>query len=198
MQKWLSGAREAVSLLYADERVWAIFAQRADRMAPLLGGSSVLRTSIPLPPDIGPQSEALIRELSLEGYSEVEFRRDCDGTPFLMEINPRLSASVEIAVRAGVNFPVLLYDWAAGRPLRSVSGYRYGIRMRWLGGDLRWLRAAWRDPQHLDSPGRRDALGTFIADFARPAGYDYVDLRDPRPAFVASWRAVGSAVARWR
>ena len=50
VQEWLPGAREAVSFIYADGRFWARFAQRADRMYPPLGGSSVLRVSIPLPP----------------------------------------------------------------------------------------------------------------------------------------------------
>jgi hypothetical protein len=59
----------------------------------------------------GEQAERLIREIDLEGYSEVEFRRDGNDIPYLMEINPRLSASVEIAVRCGVDFPHLLYQW---------------------------------------------------------------------------------------
>src|SRR6185437_14305373 len=51
-----------------------------------------------------------------EGYSEVEFRYSASGVPYLMEVNPRLSASVEVAVRAGVDFPRLLYQWARGSP----------------------------------------------------------------------------------
>ena len=142
VQQWLPGAREAVNLFFARGRVWARFAQRADRTTPPLGGNSVLRVSIPLPPDITAAAERLVAEIGLEGYAEVEFRRDTRGLPVLMEINPRLSASVEIAVRAGVHFPSLLYDWARGAPLEPVEGYRTGIRMRWLGGDLEWLASA--------------------------------------------------------
>jgi hypothetical protein len=46
-----------------------------------------------------------------------------------MEINPRLSASVEVAVRAGVDFPYLLYQWANGDPIDHVEYYRVG---RWM------------------------------------------------------------------
>ena len=60
-------------------------------------------------------AERLIEACDLDGYSEIEFRRDAQGRPRLMEINPRLSASVEIAVRARVDFPMLLYGWAVGR-----------------------------------------------------------------------------------
>lgn len=66
--------------------------------------------------------ERLVTELDLDGYSEVEFRRDREGNAVLMEINPRLSASVEVAVRAGVPFSRLLYAWAAGEPSsRSIA-----------------------------------------------------------------------------
>ena len=103
LQQLLTGRREAVSFLYADGEVYARFAQWAKRTSPPLGGNSVLRQSIAIPADIGGDAESLVREINLEGYSEVEFRRDAAGVPYLMEINPRLSASVEVAVRAGVD-----------------------------------------------------------------------------------------------
>ncbi len=109
LQEWLPGDREAISFMCAHDRIWARFAQRADRTLPPLGGNSILRESIPLPPDVTPAAEQLVLEIGLDGYSEVEFRRGADGRAALMEINPRLSASVEIAVRAGVPFPRLLH-----------------------------------------------------------------------------------------
>ncbi len=185
VQEWLPGAREAVSLVYARGQVLARFAQQALRMYPPLGGSSVLRESIRLPPDADAAAERLVTELDLEGYSEVEFRRDRQGRAVLMEINPRLSASVEIAVRSGVPFPRLVYAWAAGERIEPSNGYRVGMRMRWLGGDLSWLESAMRERGHPDLPGRTRALASFAADTLRPAGYDYWDTRDPRPALVA-------------
>lgn len=186
LQEWLPGDREALSFLYARGRMWARFAQRADRTFPPLGGSSVLRESIPLPEDVAPAAERLVMELGLDGYSEVEFRRDADGRPALMEINPRLSASVEIAVRCGVPFPRLLHEWASGGSLQEVSGYRAGLRMRWLGGDLSWLKSVLAQRSGPDVPSRARALAAFAADFARPMSYDYVDRRDPRPALTAA------------
>ncbi len=190
VQQWLPGEREAISLFYARGRIWARFAQRTTRTAPPLGGSSVLRESIPLPDDIARDAERLVRELDLEGYSEVEFRRDADGHAALMEINPRLSASVEVAVRAGVPFPRLLYDWASGGRLHEQVGYRTGVHMRWLGGDLSWLKNVLVNQGHPDAPPRGRAVGIFLGDFLRPMSYDYVDLRDPRPALEAGAEAM--------
>src|SRR5207247_3459127 len=94
-QQFLSGRREAVSFMYCNGESYARFAQWAKLTQPPLGGTSVLQQSITVPEDIGEQAERLVREIDLEGYSEVEFRRDSIGKPYLMEINPRLSASVE-------------------------------------------------------------------------------------------------------
>jgi predicted ATP-grasp superfamily ATP-dependent carboligase len=196
LQQWLRGSREAVSLLCLNGKVCARFAQVARRMLPPLGGSSVVRESIPLPPDLTDAAEALARAAGLDGYSEVEFRRDTDGSAFLMEVNPRLSASVELAVRAGVDFPALLYSWATGRLLPTAPKYRAGVKMRWLGGDIQWLR------QTLEQRGRPDvlpagqALRTFAGDFFVPHAYDYVTWTDLRPAVAATTRFLLSGARR--
>ncbi len=202
-QQYLSGRREAVSFLYAHGQIYARFAQWAKRTVPQLGGTSVLRQSISIPPDIGDQAERLVREIELEGYSEVEFRRDSDGNPYLMEINPRLSASVEIAVRAGVDFPFLLYQWASGDQITPVTGYHVGKWIRHLGGDIMTTLEA---VQKYGRPGvvapTRALFDFFISSFT-PMRYDYLDLRDPLPASVATaefaryWRhRIGKRFAR--
>ena len=193
-QQFVTGPREAVSVFYAQGHVWATFAQVAHRTTPALGGVSVVRESIPMPADLESAALALVRALDLEGYSEIEFRRDAVGRPFLMEINARLSGSLEVAVRSGVPFPELLWRWAADEPLSPVMGYQTGIKMRYLKGDVKWL---W---ENIESNGQRPdcvppgrALATFAKDFLRRQSYDYVDRDDLRPAFVALAREVALA-----
>lgn len=198
LQPWLSGSRDAVGIFLAGGMTWARFAVRSQRMHPLIGGDSIVRATIPMPSDVGGMAEALVREISLDGYSEVEFRRDRDGRAFLMEVNPRLNAGLEVAVRAGVDIPLLLYRWAAGDPLDRVLGYRVGQRMRWLAGDLRWLADVFASPSHPDAPLRRDALRAFFAECARAEGYDYWDAADMRPAIRAAARAVARIPELWR
>lgn len=185
VQPWLCGDRQAVSFIYADGRVAAGFAQIAYRTDPPLGGLSVMRESIPLLSDIAEPAEKLVGAIGLEGYSEVEFRRDARGTARLMEVNARLSASVEVAVRSGVDFPLLLYQWASGAKLSPPRGYRTGVRMRWLGGDVRWLVKNLAHQREPDAVPPRIAVGRFARDFFGPAHYDFVDVRDPRPLHAA-------------
>lgn len=187
-QELAPGERVTVKLFRVDGRVLARFAMRVDRSWPPLGGSSVLRESIPLPADAAEPAEALVEAIGLDGYSEVEFRRGRDGTPLLMEVNARLSQSVELAVRAGVDFPRLQVDWARGRDVRPVAGYREGVRLGWLAGDLRLAAAAvtGRGPRPRPAPPRlaRDYLlgGTHV---------EGLDLRDPAPVAGALAFALG-------
>jgi len=196
VQQLLTGRREAVSFLYAHGEVYARFAQWAKRTSPPLGGNSVLRQSTAIPADIGCHAESLVREINLEGYSEVEFRRDATGVPYLMEINPRLSASVEVAVRAGVDFPYLVYQWASGGPIERVAGYRIGGWMRHLGGDITTTMAALRQ---RGRPGITPPVRTvwdFGISFLRPMAYDYLQWTDLRPAVKATTTFARDAIRR--
>jgi predicted ATP-grasp superfamily ATP-dependent carboligase len=193
-QQFLSGPREAINLFYAQGEIYARFAQWARRTQPPLGGTSVLRQSITIPEDIGEQSERLIRAIDLEGYSEVEYRRDAAGKPYLMEINPRLSASVEVAVRAGVDFPYLLYQWARGEPIPKVESYRIGQWMRYLGGDVITTMQAIQQRGRPGVTPPAQAIREFGAAFLMPTGYDYVDWRDPLPVLSATAGFVGHHV----
>jgi predicted ATP-grasp superfamily ATP-dependent carboligase len=195
-QQFLTGRREAVSFLYARGEMYACFAQWAKRTQPPLGGTSVLRQSIALPEDIQTQAERLVREIELEGYSEVEFRRDATGKPYLMEINPRLSASVELAVRSGVDFPFLLYQWACGESIERVEHYRTGGWMRYLEGDIITTAQAIMERGRPGVASPVQIILDFCTSFFVPCGYDYVDWRDPLPAWMAASDFTRRVVAR--
>ena len=184
-QQYLEGRRESLSFLYAHGHTYARFAQWPKRTNPPLGGTFVLRQSISMPQDTGEQAERLVQEIDLEGYSEVEFRRDRAGKAYLMEINPRLSASIEIAVRCGIDFPHLLYQWACGDPIDEVEGYHVGKCMRYLMGDLATTLASFRQRGRpgVASPAR--ALCDFGTTFFVPMWYDHLDWRDLGPLWPA-------------
>jgi predicted ATP-grasp superfamily ATP-dependent carboligase len=163
VQEYAAGVRETIKLFRVEGQVVARFAMRVDRCWPALGGSSVFRESIDPPRDILEWSERLVDSIGLDGYSEVEWRRTNDGRPLLMEVNPRLSQSVELAIRAGVDFARMQLEWARGGRVEPVDRYRVGVRLGWLAGDAR-LRG-----RHAGDYLRR---GTYLDGFA---------LDDPLP-----------------
>jgi predicted ATP-grasp superfamily ATP-dependent carboligase len=185
IQPWLPGSREAVTLFRAQGRFWARFAQVSHREWPPLGGTSVFCESIPLHPDITTSAERLVEAMDLDGCAMVEFRRDHAGRPVLMEVNPRMGATVGLAVRAGVDIPRLVYRWGMGLPLEAVEGYCVGLRLRSLVGDMWYLSAAYGRRRHPDVPRPGKALTTVLSDFVvRPSKIEGVSPTDPWPGFV--------------
>jgi hypothetical protein len=164
----------------------------AHRTSPPLGGVSILRESIEPPADILKSAVALATEIGLEGACEVEFRRTKAGRPLLMEINPRLAGTIENAVRVGVDFPLMIWQWATGLPVERVVSYRTGVRTRWLHGDLRWLRQNHQLAGRPDTVSKGRGLWLFATEFARTRCYDNVDRRDLAPA-LAEFRVTAAA-----
>ena len=193
-QELACGRREGVTLFIVNDEVLAACAHAAYRTNPALGGASVMRESIPLLPDIYDPALRLARAIGLEGVCEVEFRRDADGRPLLMEINPRLAGTIENAVHSGVDFPLLIWQWAAGLPIDRVHGYRIGVRTHWLHGELRWLRDNYRRAGRPDSMPRGRALWTFAAELVRTRHYDCIDGHDLGPGLAELRNAAASVL----
>jgi predicted ATP-grasp superfamily ATP-dependent carboligase len=184
LQQFIPGAGMGVFALAERGRVVANFAHRRLREFPPGGGVSVLRESIEVPETLAKASASLLASLDWHGVAMIEFREDAlDGTPYVMEINPRFWGSLQLAIDAGVDFPALLYRVAVGEPLGSVEPGRVGLRSRWLLGDLNhlWLRLRPnRGPSPLapGSPGRLGAIVRFLNPCAgRPEVWRLSDLR---------------------
>jgi predicted ATP-grasp superfamily ATP-dependent carboligase len=183
-QQWLPGRREGVTLFIANGEVMASCGHVEHRTTPPLGGASVMRESVQTPPDVHDAAVRLALAIGIEGLCEVEFRRDAQGDPQLMEVNARIPGALDTAIRSGVDFPMLIWQLATGLPVSRVAKYRAGVRTRWLHGELRWLRDNNDREGRPDGMSRARGIWTFLAEFARTRHYDYVDLHDLEPAMA--------------
>ena len=184
-QQMATGRRESISLFIVNGEMLAFCGATAHRTTPPLGGVSAMRESIPVPPELLDASVSLATAIGLEGACEVEFRQDAKGNSLLMEINPRLAGTLENAMHSGVNFPLMVWQWATGQPIEPVRSYRTGVRTRWLAGDMRWLwdSALLHGRPDTMSPAR--SVWTFTWEFFRTRHYDFLDSRDIRPALAS-------------
>jgi hypothetical protein len=196
-QQLLLGRRESVSFMYAHGDVFARFATWVRRTEPPLGGTSVVWQLIEPPDDTSAQAERLIRAIDLDGFSKVEFRRGADGYPYLMEINPRMTADVNLAVSAGIDVPYMLYQWASGDKIDPMTPYKSGVWMRYLGGDIRATFDLVTKPDRPGQPRPARALADFCFSCLKPMRYDYADRHDPAPAFKAAQGFVGHTIAKY-
>lgn len=164
LQEFVPGNGEGVFLLASAGRTLASFAHRRLREKPPTGGQSVLRESIVPDPAVLASSERLIESLAWTGVAMVEFRRTPDGRAVLMEMNPRLWGSLQLAIDAGVDFPALLVALQQGEAPETPEP-RIGVRTRWLLGDLDHLLISLRRPRIRRETGA--TVARLLADFAR-------------------------------
>ena len=196
VQEFAVGDRETIKLFRDRGQTLVRMAMLIDRAWPPLGGSSVMRRTVSPPEDILDHAERLIAEVGLDGYAEVEFRRDARGRPLLMEINPRLSQSVEVAVRAGVDFPRMQFEWARGGTIPSPPGPVLGVRVGWLAGDLRLLTGALGagpPPRPRLGPTMRAMASDYLVHRARLEG---LDRHDRKPVLGSIGFAARSLLSR--
>jgi predicted ATP-grasp superfamily ATP-dependent carboligase len=173
LQEHLSGRLLALTMLMnsASQGV-ATVQQVADRVWPLPAGVSTRAVTVKVDVDLAARVKHLLQSLRWVGLAQAQFLLTGSG-PVLIDLNPRYYGSMALAVRAGVDWPVLWARLATGRPVPDRSDAALGIRYSWLEGDLR--RAA------------VERRGTLVADvgstfrWAAGSSHSVLDVWDPWP-----------------
>ena len=73
-------------------------------------------------------AEKVIGALELDGNADLDFKFDENGHPVLMEINPRIAATMQIFKEGGLNLSYLRVKQLIGEELPEVN-IEYGIKM---------------------------------------------------------------------
>jgi predicted ATP-grasp superfamily ATP-dependent carboligase len=190
IQHRVEGEGQGVFALMNHGQPVALFAHRRLREKPPSGGVSVLRESIALPQPTTEYALRLLKMAGWHGVAMVEFKVDRQtGVPFLMEVNGRFWGSLQLALDAGLNFPLLLYRMACGDEVNmTATSYKIGVKSRWLLGDLdHLLQRLCKSDGALslppDGPTKLNTLIDFCRFFQRNTRYEVNRLDDPRPFY---------------
>ena len=130
----------------------------------------VLSRDIPEVAEIG---RRITKAVGVDGFVNVEFKRHAEtGIFHLIEINARHNLSAALAVRCGVNFPLIEYQHRIQglRPPRAVAE-----------AGVYWISLEWdvREARRLIS--RREIPRNYLRPYVQPHVYDVLDWRDPAP-----------------
>lgn len=152
------------------------------REKPPSGGVGVVVESIAVDPALRAPLERLVERLAWHGVGMLELRRTPEGRAVVMELNPRLWGSLQLAIDAGADFPGWLLALHADGAAPSGEP-RTGVRVRWLLGDLDHLLIALRyaEERHAIGVGRAAAIARFIASFRSGARLEMLRRDDPAP-----------------
>jgi predicted ATP-grasp superfamily ATP-dependent carboligase/protein-tyrosine-phosphatase len=153
---------------------------------PLGGGGSTYRESVPVSQDLLDAATELMRAVDYTGVAMVEFKQDSEtGRWVLIEVNARFWGSLPLAVAAGADFPLALFQLLVEGRTDVPSSYRTGLRARNLRHDLKWhytnLRADRTDPAIESRPWPGVAAETLGSLATLRERSDSFTLDDPRP-----------------
>lgn len=138
------------------------------------GGPSTLRETVKNE-DLVKIAFHLLKIINWSGVAMVEFRIDKqDGTPKLMEINPRFWGSLQLSILAGADFPYMLYKLMMNDNLLPKLNFKCGVQCRWLIGDP---ISFFRHPPKLN----------INSDFRLIFNDDIISIADPLPMVVSSF-----------
>ena len=166
---------KAELLLDRDSQVKAWCVYNKLRYYPPTGGSSTLNSTVDRR-DILESAAKVLKALRWYGMGDCDFIEDPrDGTPKLMEINPRFTRSIKICVLAGIDFPYLLYRTAVGKPVPSVLEYKVGVFLRYLPADIMWF---------IKSQNRFRTQPSFFWFWGKNLRDELLSLSDPGPALA--------------
>ena len=80
-------------------------------------------------------SKDIVSALNLDGNIGLDFMRDKNGNAILMDLNPRITATVSVITAAGVNLPYLRVKQLLGEKLPLVQPV-YGTRLKRRYGEI--------------------------------------------------------------
>ncbi|MBO4339095.1 MAG: ATP-grasp domain-containing protein [Clostridia bacterium] len=97
--------------------------------------SNVINASIPQEATLSPNehaysiSERIVQSLQLDGNVDLDFKFDKDGIPQLIEINPRLAATLSVIAAGGINLLYLRVKQLLGESLPELK-VNYGVKLK--------------------------------------------------------------------
>ena len=189
VQENIEGEGRGVFLLVWNGELKAAFCHRRLREKPPWGGVSVYRESISLDSVLLEKSFALLQALGWQGPAMVEFKVDRrDGQAKLMEVNGRFWGSLQLAIDAGMNFPLLLYRLANEEDVPAQFDYKLGVKSRWLLGDLDHLLIRLTHARGLNGfsdsqSSRLRACLDFMKFYEPGLRYEVFRFEDPGPGW---------------
>ena len=93
----------------------------ATRRNVAMRGGGATRSVLERHDEVAALTAAIVAELRLDAVVNVSFRLDADGTPKLLEINPRVPSSILTALGGGINLVALAVRQALGEQLSAAE-----------------------------------------------------------------------------
>ncbi len=175
VQRFQHGRFLSCTGVIADRRLLALTTSRVPRLWPPVAGMHTFSETIAVPSGLADRVCALLGALGWQGIFQLQMLERDDGRFSVIDLNPRVFASITLDDRAGANLAAVWCDWLlGGRPTPVIA--RPGLRYRWEEGDLCHLM--W----HLRRRQLRAAAAVLVPH--RRVAHAWFRVTDPGPLFA--------------
>lgn len=175
LQEYIPGEIRDVCVLYNEGKVRAALTQRRIWTWPPKGGPGLINETID-DPRTKNLALNLMNEIKWHGLAQVEFKLDAEGKPRLMEINPKFWGTLELSIKAGIDFPFLLYQMLTNGDIKPVFHFKKNLIILWVFPyAMRYLTKA---------PNRLHNLAQFLKWFFGRNTVTDISLGDIRPEMI--------------
>ncbi|QKY70308.1 ATP-grasp domain-containing protein [Lentibacillus sp. CBA3610] len=135
VQRYITGEFDKIQVLVIldqNHELKAACTYQGIREFPVEGGPVTLWKTISLP-EIENKTIEFMKKIRWTGFAEVEFIVDQrTGEYFLMEINPRFSANIALAVQLGTDFPNVFAKLALNKKIDLLKNNKFEEYCQWL------------------------------------------------------------------
>ena len=128
IQEYIPGYVHDVCVLFNKGEPRAALTQKRLWIYPTTGGWGVVNETTH-EPELIELTFKLLKKLKWHGVAQVEFKIDNrDKKPKLMEINPKFWGTLELSIKAGIDFPYLLYKMAIEDDIEEKYDYKTNLK----------------------------------------------------------------------
>ena len=186
VQRYERGRFVSCTGVFAGGRLLALTTSRVLRLWPPTAGMHTYSETVRAPDGLAERARRLLADVGWQGIFQLQMLELSDGRYSVLDLNPRVFASITLDEYAGANLAAVWCDWLLGRdPLPVVA--QPARRYRWEEGELCHL--AWQ----LRHRRLRAAAAVILPH--RRVTHSWFRLTDPGPLVA---RAVDLAIRRRR
>ena len=132
IQEYIGGPTYLTQTLSQNGKVKSIISHRKIREWPLTGGTTTRAVTID-EPKLDDYATRMLEALDWHGEAGFEWKYSkAEDDFYFIEMNPRFEGSLDIAIKAGVNFPVMLIKIMEDEELPDKCNYIKGLHYRWF------------------------------------------------------------------
>jgi predicted ATP-grasp superfamily ATP-dependent carboligase len=132
VQEFIPGFIHDACTLTERGRVVAVLTQIRQMMYPIYGGIGAINVTTN-EPALARLAIQILEGLNFHGPAQIEFKFDeRDGKYKLIELNPKLWGTLDLSIKAGVDFPRMIRDLVLGEKVRTFPPYPAGLRYKFL------------------------------------------------------------------